>query len=100
MRLVAGLTIALAAVLACAATAFAAPLPSQALTSPGQVLSWHGRSPDPTGQGYGPPTEQTCTASTCDSLLVRVDLPAGTFPLGARHPAPRDITRVNAEGPT
>jgi hypothetical protein len=94
------LATALIALACCSGTAAAAALPDQTMQSPTQVLTWHGASPDQTGQGYGPPTEQTCTPMTCDSFLIHVNLPAGTFPKGAQHPAPAGITRVNAEGPS
>jgi hypothetical protein len=81
-------------------SATAGTLPNATLNSSGQVVSWQGKSPDPTGQGYGPPTEQACTTSTCDSFLLTVNLPPGTFPKGPKHPAPPGITRVQAEGPT
>jgi hypothetical protein len=88
------------AVLVCAPSAGATTLPDQTISSPGQVASWHGSSPDPTGQGYGPPTEQTCAPATCDSFLLHVNLSLGTVPKGAQHPAPPGMTRFNAEGPT
>ena len=96
----AGIALALAGALIAAAPAAAQQLPDQSITSAGQVLSWHGRSADPTGQGYGPPTEQGCTPVTCDSFLIHVNLPSGTFPKGALHPAPPFMTRTNSEGPT
>src|SRR4051812_20785909 len=86
------LTLALAAPAARAAT-----LPDQSLTSADHVVAWSGRTTDPTGQGYGPPTPQTCTADSCDSFLLKVDLPAGTFPHAAKNPAPAGVTRMQAE---
>lgn len=89
-------------VAACAAAvpASAANLPDQTIGGAGQVASWHGTNPDPTSQGYGPPTEQSCTPMTCDSFLLHVNLPAGTFPKGAKNPSPPGITRLHGEGPT
>jgi hypothetical protein len=89
-----------AAVCATAAPAQAATLPDQALTNADQVIRWQGRTTDPTGQGYGPPTQHTCTEDTCDSFLLKVDLPPGTFPKSAKNPAPDGVTRIQAEGPT
>src|SRR5437764_13782593 len=86
--------------LACASPAVASNLPDQTIQSAGQVVTWHGSSPDQTGQGYGPPTEQSCTPMTCDSFVFHVNLPSGTFSKGPQHPAPPGITRTNAEGPT
>jgi hypothetical protein len=88
------------AVPALAPAARAADLPQQTLDSATQVLTWQGKSADPTGQGYGPPTEQSCTSATCDTLMLRVDLPDGTFRYGPRDPAPPGITRLHSEGPT
>ena len=95
-----GLIAGVLALLAYAAPAAARALPDQTIAKPDQVASWRGSSPDPTGQGYGPPTEQTCTPMTCDSFLLHVNVPPGTFPKGAQHPSPPGITRINAEGPT
>src|SRR4051812_28812730 len=81
------------AALACASPAAAATLPDQTISSTGQVVSWHGTSTDPTGQGYGPPTEQTCTPSTCDSFLLHVRLAPGTFSKEARQPTLPGIER-------
>jgi hypothetical protein len=78
----------------------ASTLPNASLHSPDQVVRWHGSNPDATGQGYGPPTEQSCTESTCDSFLLTINLPAGTFPKGPLHPTPQGISRTQAEGPT
>src|SRR3954454_4366611 len=83
-----------------AAPASAATLPDQTLSNAGQVLRWQGKTTDPTGQGYGPPTQHTCTPDTCDSFLLKVDVPAGTFPNGPKNPAPDGVTRLQAEGPT
>ena len=83
-----------------ASQAAAAGLGGQSLTSARQVVRWHGKTTDPTGQGYGPPTQQTCTDSTCDSFLLKVDVPAGSFRYAARNPAPDGVTRLQAEGPT
>jgi hypothetical protein len=95
-----GLILAAFAVLACAPSASAVTLQDQTMSNTSQVISWRGVSTDPTGQGYGPPTEQTCTPSTCDSFLLHVNLPDGTFPKGPQHPAPPGITRFYANGPT
>src|SRR4051794_15960713 len=83
-----------------AAPASAATLPDQTLKSSDQAVRWQGKTTDPTGQGYGPPTQQTCTEDTCDSFYLKVDLPPGTFPHGPKNPAPDGVTRVQAEGPT
>src|SRR2546428_6019939 len=88
------------AALACAAPAAAATLPDQTISSSAQVPTWRGTNADPTRQGLGPPTEQSCMPATCDSFLLHVNLPAGTFPKGPQHPAPPGITRLQAEGPT
>jgi len=85
---------------ALAPAARAADLGSRTLSSAGAVVTWQGASTDPTGQGYGPPTEQSCTSDTCDTLTLKLDLPAGTFPKGPRSPAPPGVSRVQAEGPT
>src|SRR4051812_44640168 len=95
-----GLIAAALILLACASPAAAVTLPDQTISSPGAVVAWQGASTDPTGQGYGPPTEQTCTPGTCDSFLLHVSLPAGTFPKAALHPQPPGTSRFNAEGPT
>src|SRR5256885_16454631 len=88
---------AVLAALLCAPPAGAATLADQTISNAGQVVTWHGASTDPTGQGYGPPSEQTCTPMTCDSFLLHVDLPAGTFPKGPRQPDLPGITPVQAE---
>ena len=88
------------ALLAGVPAARAADLPKHALTSADEVIRWSGASTDPTGQGYGPPTEQTCTTDTCDTMLLDVEVPPGTFPKSARNPAPPGVTRIQAEGPT
>jgi hypothetical protein len=82
------------------AAALGADLPAQTLRSGGQTITWHGQSADPTGQGYGPPTAQTCTSDTCDTLMLDVELPPGSLPKGPRDPAPQGMSRVQAEGPT
>jgi hypothetical protein len=91
---------ALLAALALATPAGAGELPKAELTSTSQVVTWGGTSPDPTGQGYGPPTEQSCTSSTCDSFMLTIKLPTGSFPKAPQHPAPPGTTRVYPEGPT
>ena len=85
---------------AVSAPAQAATLPDQTLKAADQRITWQGKTTDPTGQGYGPPTQQTCTDSTCDSFTLKVDLPAGTFKNGPKNPAPDGVTRMQAEGPT
>jgi hypothetical protein len=74
--------------------------PAQSLSSADQVVAWHGQDANATGQGVGAPTEQTCTTDSCDTLMLKVDLPPGTFPKGPRSPAPDGVTRAYAEGPT
>ena len=86
--------------LAFAPQAAAATLPDQSLTAKGQVVRWQGKSADPTGQGYGPPTQHTCTPDTCDSFLLKIDVPAGTFKYGAKNPAPDGVTRYHPTTPT
>src|SRR5436305_2609484 len=88
------------AALALAQTAMAADLPQQTLRAPSQTVRWSGKSLDQTGQGYGPPVEESCTTDTCDTLTLKVDLPPGTFPKGPLSPAPAGTQRMQAEGPT
>jgi hypothetical protein len=88
------------AALALAPGALAADLPGQTLSSATQVISWRGASTDPTGQGYGPPLEQTCTSNTCDTLMLNVQLPPATFTHGPKSAAPDGITRLQADGAT
>src|SRR5436309_7454203 len=93
------------AVLACLllvapGVARAADLGARTLSDAGQVVTWQGDSTDPTGQGYGPPTEQSCTSDSCDTLTLKLDLPPGTFPKRPRAPAPDGVSRVQAEGPS
>src|SRR4051795_13681427 len=95
LRLLAALALLIAP-----ASASAVTLPDQTLTRAGQVLRWQGKTTDPTGQGYGPPTQQTCTAETCDSFTLKVNVRPGTFPKGSKNPAPDGVTRVHGEGPT
>lgn len=94
----------LAAVLAttwlATAPADAATLTNQTLSTKGQVVRWQGKSTDPTGQGYGPPTQQTCTEQTCDSFVLNLKFRAGTFKYAAKDPAPDGVTRVRAGTPT
>jgi hypothetical protein len=78
--------------------AMAAALPEASITSVKQSVTWSGSNADPTGQGFGPPTEQACSPSTCDSFLLTINLPNGTFPKGPLHPAPPGTTRVYPEG--
>src|SRR5436190_13356344 len=86
------------ALLVPAAAAHATTLPDRTLSSMDQVISWHGKAADPTGQGYWFPTEQSCSPDTCDSFVLHVDMPANSFPKGPKQPAPPDTTRVEAEG--
>lgn len=86
--------------LATAAPASAQTFGDQILSSPDQVIHWQGKTTDPTGQGYGPPTAQTCTDTTCDTFILKIDLPPGTFKHAAKNPAPDGVTRIQAEGPT
>ena len=97
----------LAALVAMAATAAvptapvrAADLGGATLSSPTQAIRWSGTFADATGQGYNPPTEQTCTPSTCDTFVVDVEVPAGTFTRGQLNPAPPGTTTVHSEGPS
>src|SRR5438128_9143133 len=99
-RIFGGFTAGVIVTLCCAGPALAMNLPDATLGSMSQVVSWRGESPDITGQGYGPPTQQSCTPSTCDSFLLNIQLPAGGLPKSAQHPAPPGTTRVQAEGPT
>jgi hypothetical protein len=87
-------------VLATAPAASAKTLPDQTLEHVGQVVTWAGRSTDPTGTGYGPATQHTCSTDTCDELMLKLDLPASAFPKGPKNPSPPGVTRTNAEGPT
>jgi len=100
VRIVRATLAAVAATLALAPAALAADLPQQTLHSAKQTIHWKGKSLDQTGQGYGPPTEQSCTTDTCDTLTIKIDLPAGTFPKGPVKDAPAGISRQQAEGPT
>jgi hypothetical protein len=86
--------------LSCATTAVASTLPDRSITKAGQVARWHGKSPDQTGQGYGPPTEQSCTTTTCDSFILHVKLAPGTFPKGAKSPSSPGIARTYSQGVT
>ena len=67
-------------------SARSAALGDMTIGSPAQVVHWSGHNPDPTGQGYQPPTDATCTAAgaaqtqspaPCDvfTLHVSLDLP-------------------------
>jgi hypothetical protein len=85
-------------VLALCSVAGAATLPDQTLTGAGQVLRWHGGPKGPTGTGYDPPIEQTCTSDSCDSFLLKVNVPEGTFPKGPRAAGPDGTTRLQATG--
>ncbi|MEA2272852.1 MAG: hypothetical protein QOI98_1560 [Solirubrobacteraceae bacterium] len=83
-----------------ASSASAGALPNATLSGAGQVVSWHGKSTDPTGQGYGLPTQHACSASTCDSFILKIDLPAGSFPKAPLDPTPPGITRIHTDGAT
>jgi len=91
--------IALASLCACS-TAAATTLKDRTLSRSGRAVTWHGASADPTGQGYGPPTEQSCTPSTCDSFVLHLKLPAGTFTKDPKTPSPPGLTRTYSEGAT
>jgi hypothetical protein len=91
---------ALLAGLLLAPAAGAENLPAAEMTSASQVVKWSGTNPDPTGQGFGPPTAQTCTSSTCDSFLLTIDLPPRTFPKRPLAPTVDGTTRLYPEGPT
>jgi hypothetical protein len=82
--------------------ATAAQLPNATLQSTSQVITWSGANavPDPTGDGLAPPLEQTCTTTTCDSFLLKVAMPPGSFPKAPLSPTPPGITRLYSEGPT
>jgi hypothetical protein len=93
------------AVFALMACAFAAPagavnLPNAELASKRQVLTWSGRNADLTEQGFGAPTEQSCTETTCDSFLLKLNFPAGTFPKAPLKPIVAGTERIYPEGPT
>ena len=88
------------AALALAAPAAAVNLPNAEITTVKQVVSWGGTNVDLTEQGFGPPTEQSCTESTCDSFLLKLNLPAGTYPKGPVSPVVAGTTRIYPEGPT
>lgn len=92
--------VAVLALLAAAVPASAQTFSDHVLERADQVLSWHGRSADPTGQGYGPPTAQTCTEQTCDTFMLHVALPPGTFTHSPKDPAPDGVKRLHSEGPT
>ncbi len=83
-----------------AAPAAATTLPDRTIKRTGQVVTWHGKSPDQTGQGYGPPTEQSCTPSTCDSFVLHVRLPSGVFSKSPKNPSPPGIVRTYSDGAT
>lgn len=99
-RCVVGVGATLLTALLFAAPAAAATLPNVSLKSTTQVVRWSGINADLTEQGFGPPTEQTCTESTCDSFLLKLEFPEGTFPKGPLSPAPAGTTRLYPEGPT
>jgi hypothetical protein len=83
-----------------AGAASAATLPDQTLNVLSQVIRWQGKNADPTGQGYNPPTQQTCTEQTCDSFVLNLNFPAGTFKYGPKDPAPKGVTRIHPTTPT
>jgi hypothetical protein len=78
----------------------AATLPNAELKSVRGVVSWSGTNSDPSEQGYGPPTEQSCTETTCDSFLLTINLPAGSLPKAPLQPVVAGTTRIYPEGPT
>ena len=82
------------------APASAATLPDKKLSSAGEVVRWQGKNADPTGQGYNPPTPQTCTEDTCDSFVLDIEFPGGTFKYGPKDPAPSGVTRIHPTTPT
>src|SRR5207244_9263833 len=98
--LLGAVAVALLASMLVASLSVAATLPDAELTSARQVVSWSGVNADATGQGFGSPTPATCTTETCDSFLLTINVPTGTFPKGPRSPAPAGTTRTYAEGPT
>jgi hypothetical protein len=76
------------------AAAHAQEFPDVTLTSMDQVFTWSGKDPNPTGQGYWFPTKATCSADTCDSFVIHVKLPDGSFPKGPKQPVADGFTRV------
>lgn len=70
-----------------ATLAWSSPVPSRAADLASRTLdpshpsvAWTGQDNNPTGTGFGIPTEQTCTTMTCDTIHLNVDFPPGTFP--------------------
>jgi hypothetical protein len=43
-------------------------------------VTWSGSFTDPIGAGVAPPLSQTCTDTTCDTVHLAIDFPAGSFP--------------------
>jgi hypothetical protein len=80
--------------------AWAAKLPDLTLATPDQVVEWHGKTTDPTGTGYGLYTQHACSETTCDSFLLNINLPAGTFSKSPIDPTPAGIRRLHLEGAT
>jgi hypothetical protein len=92
--------VAALALVACAPSARAADLPDLALSSADQVVEWDGKDVDPTGTGYGVYDQHLCSVGSCDSFLLKIDLPAGTFTKAPADPTPAGITRLRPEGVT
>src|SRR5439155_5006256 len=44
--------------------------------------------------------EQSCTETTCDSFLLKLNLPPASFPKGPLSPVIPGTTRIYPEGPT
>jgi hypothetical protein len=98
---VVGMLPAVAAVLAITPAARATVVPSQSVTLAGQVVRWTGAYPDPTGQGYNPPTDATCQVTTagqdvCDIMTINVDTDLPADVKGPKNPAPPNFTKAQA----
>jgi hypothetical protein len=61
-------------------TVRASDIGSRVLDPSHQAVTWSSQDANPTGAGVGPPTEQTCTTMTCDTLQLDIQFPPGTFP--------------------
>jgi hypothetical protein len=85
---------------ALAAPAGAVTLPNAELSNTKQVITWSGRNADLTEQGFGAPTEQSCTETTCDSFLLTLNFPPRSFPKGPLKPVVAGTERIYPEGPT
>lgn len=79
-----------------------AALADLTISSPAQVVHWSGHNPDPTGQGYQPPTDATCTAQSaaqtqtpapCDLLTLHVALDLPYALKGPVSVSPQGITK-------